>query len=170
MNTSAKDLQDLYQQQLISLVAAEKRHIKSIAKISKTILTDKLKTALNTEVTDIHQHLERLQLCKKTLKNKSTLKAEMAYLLTQAVENYPKKGKPSLLLDLRVMRYMQDAFMQKVAAYQQLQLMANVIGDERSAQLLEQSANDNQNSYAYLQQVSANIIYPAIMADKITSI
>ena len=165
MNTVAKDLQDLYQQQLINLVAAEKQHIKSITKISKAVLTDELKTALNTEITDIQQHLERLQLSKKTLKNKPTLKAEATNLLTQAVEDYPKTRNPSLPLDIRVVRYLQDTFMLKITAYQQLRLIATALGQNRAAELLEQSASDNQNNYAYLQQISANIIYPAIMSD-----
>lgn len=157
MNTAAKDLQDLYQQQLINLVAAEKQHIKSITEISKAVLTDELKTALNTEITDIQQHLERLQLSKTTLKNKSTLKSEPVHILTQAVEDYPKIRKPSLPLDIRVVRYLQDVFMLKIAAYQQLHLMATAIGQEQSAQLLEQSANDIKTAtpiYGRFQPIS----------------
>ncbi|PTT03542.1 hypothetical protein DBR11_01995 [Pedobacter sp. HMWF019] len=165
MKEALKILNDLYRQQLKQLIAAEKKHLKCLAKLAPAAGTDELKSAISRDSMDIEQNLERLTQCKSWIKGKSSVKANAKNSLSTLIGNYPKRMKSSIYYDIRILKYIQECFMLKIVTYQNLQLMAGILQQEHPVVLLEQCVKDNQNSYSYLVQISANIIYPEALAN-----
>lgn len=158
-----QQLQDLYQQQLHQLLTAERKYLKLFSKLAASVVTRELKTALSPDKTELPQHIERLKECLaffKPSKASDAIDQADLYLLNAAAQACKKTKTPPLLKEINALRCSQQIFMLKVTAYQNLQQMAEVLEQSLAAELLEQSAKDNQNNYGHLVQLAGNIIYP----------
>lgn len=162
MNQSPLNLSTVYIQQLTTLMAAEKKYLKCFLRMSAAAFTDELKTALSPSSTEMDQHIERLKQCIATQKTKGTKTNDsLTNTLVKLVSDLLKpRIKPSRDRDFEILKYSQSILQLKVSGYQSLQLMAIALQQNQDAILLEQCSKDNQNSYSYLLQISANIVYP----------
>ncbi|SMC88978.1 DUF892 family protein [Pedobacter africanus] len=155
------DLQGLYLQQLTRLLESEKKYAKSFEKLAPLSYTEELRSALVSASTELQQHIERIEQCQQLLKSKESAQiSAIDKCLLDILKQIKSTTKSSLLKDINILQICQHIFTAKVTVYQNLKLMAEVLKQDHAALLLGQSANDNQNNYAYLVQISGNIIYP----------
>lgn len=161
MKTLSTDLQGLYLRQLNELLAAESKYEKAFKKLALMAGTEELKSALVSASTEIQQQIDRINQCLDLLKKNATPDINgMDQYLLDTVKQIKGASKPSILKDINILRYTQHIFLAKVIAYQNLRLMADTLKQDQAQLLLGQCANENQNNYAYLLQISGNIIYP----------
>lgn len=157
------NLMEIYILQLAEQLAAEEKYIKATAKVPAAVITDELRSAVSPAATEIENHVSRLSRAGKScgLKKKAQLTAldkEMLHLLKTVL-----KGPQSMLKDARTLDALRSLYLLKVARYDALWQMAVAVGQTEYAPLLEQSAKDNQNTVAYLNQIAQNIVYPAAL-------
>lgn len=165
MKESPLNLSAIYSQRLAASMAAEKKYLKSFLRLSAGAFTDELKTGLSPSSTEMDQHIERLKQCVASQKIKATSTNDSVTdtLLKLVADLLKPRKNPSRERDIDILKYSQIILQLKVSDYQSLYLMAVALQQNEDANLLEQCAKDNQNSYSYLLQISGNIIYPEYM-------
>ncbi|CAM3959368.1 Ferritin-like metal-binding protein YciE [Pedobacter westerhofensis] len=156
------NLTEVFKTCLSEQLAAEKKYIKALEKLPKVLLTDELKSAISPQATDIESHISRLSRALEAVKQKpqaaiSSIDEELLNMLKAATG----KGT-SLMKDIQMMQTLKLIFTVKVSRYESLYQMAAALGHEEYAPLLEQCSKDNQNTFAYLNQVAQNVIYPEL--------
>lgn len=154
-------LNDLYYQQLAGLLTVEKKFLKCFQTLNTKSHIEELKSALSPQGTEFPQLIERLTQCLTLFKEKGQkLNNEYAAVLISSANSIPRTNKPDIIIDTTIIHHAQQIFMYRIGAYQILYSLAQTIKQHQAAVLLEQSLKDNQNHYAYLTQIAANIIYP----------
>lgn len=156
------NLTEVFKTCLSEQLAAEKKYIKALEKLPKVLLTDELKSAISPQATDIENHISRLSRALDAVKQKpqsaiSSIDEELLNLLKA-----PAGKAASLLKDIQLLHTLKLVFTVKVSRYESLYQMAVALGHEEYALLLEQCSKDNQNTFAYLNQVAQNVIYPEV--------
>lgn len=159
-------MQDLlykeYHKRLSGLLAAENKYRKVFQKLASVASTEELKSAIIPEKTEAEQHIARLKQCLQL----ADLKAERlideldAALISLVEATLKEKKMDAISMDIQILQRAVAVFNSKKASYEILHKMAVALQQDLAAQLLEQCAKDNQNNYAYLLQIAANIIYP----------
>ena len=162
MTLKSIDLYELYIQQLSQLLDTEKKISKSFAKLSLKADTEELRSALSTAAKDSEQHIDRISQCLKLNQAKASKGANEwnEFLLTAIGKATKASPKPSIHQDIEILRSCQYVFMANSVAFQNAHQISKLLEQEAAAMLMEQSAKDYQNNYAYLVQVAGNIIYP----------
>jgi len=157
---ASSTLTEIYKSLLAEQLAAEKKYQKSFSKIPASAQTDELKSAVSPDATDIESHISRLSRAMESVKQKS--QTQIPALDETLLENLKQclgKGS-SLVKDTGILNILLAIFNLKVARYESLHRMATAIEQPEYALLLEQCSKDNQNTFAYLNQIAQNIIYP----------
>ncbi|MET1054157.1 MAG: DUF892 family protein [Pedobacter sp.] len=163
MKNSVPNLTETFKTMLSEQLAAEKKYFKILDKLTKAVYTDELQLAISPGETDIESHISRLSRAMAAVKQKaqvasSAIDEELLNTLKTAAA-----GKTtSLAKDLTLLEIFKLIYTLKVCRYDSLYRMAAVLGHEEYAMLLEQCSKDNQNTYAYLNQISQNVVYPEI--------
>jgi ferritin-like metal-binding protein YciE len=160
MKNVSPSLTDVFKTMLAEQLAAEKKYQKLFDKLPKLIHTDEIRLAISPGETDIESHISRLTRTMQAMKYKTApalpgLEEELQKTLKSAAG----KGA-SLLKDLQMLEVLKPIYILKVARYDSLYRMSATLELEEYALLLEQCSKDNQNTYAYLNQISQNVIYP----------
>jgi ferritin-like metal-binding protein YciE len=160
MKNVSPQLTDVFKTMLAEQLAAEKKYHKFFDKLPKLIHTDEIRLAISPGETDIESHMSRLTRTLQSVKHKasSTLPVFEDELLKTLKSAAGKSA--SLLKDLQLLEILKTVYNLKVSRYDSLYRMAAALGLEEYAILLEQCSKDNQNTYAYLNQISQNVIYP----------
>lgn len=163
----ASELLHTYQYRLNVLLDTEKQTLKCLAKLSYAALTDELRKGLSPASFDQQQHIDRLKRCLKQIKVKDAKnKNEPASEFFSQAELARKSGRtPSVARDLGLLHSGLSILNISKHSYRELYLMAVALEQHQAAVLLEQCWKDLQNACSYLDQVSANIIYPAAASD-----
>jgi ferritin-like metal-binding protein YciE len=162
MKTNELHLAEVFKSMLAEQLAAEKKYQKLFDKLPKLIHTDEMRLAISPGETDIETHISRLTSAMASLKQKATPalsgfdEETLKTLKATAVKTV------SLHKDLQLLEIFKALYNFKVSRYDSLYRMAAVLGHEEHAMLLEQCSKDNQNTYAYLNQISQNVIYPEV--------
>jgi len=154
------NLNEVFKTCLSEQLAAEKKYMKALEKLPKVLLTDELKSAISPQATDIDSHLSRLTRAMEAVKQKpQAVISSVDEELLNTLKTVAGKGA-SLLKDVQILHVLKLIFILKVSRYESLNQMAAALGHEEYAMLLEQCSKDNQNTFAYLNQVVQNVIYP----------
>lgn len=164
IKTDAVNLTENFKTMLSEQLAAEKKYSKFFEKLPKSIYTDEMRLAISPAETDIESHISRLTRAMASLKQKpqaasSGIDEEMLQNLKATAGKGTSLGK-----DMELLEILKLIYTTKVSRYDSLYRIAAALGQEEYAMLLEQCSRDNQNTYAYLNQISQNVIYPEIKA------
>ena len=162
MKTNVPDLNQFYKTMLAEQLAAEKKYMKLFNQLTRLIHTDEIRLAISPAETDIESHISRLSRAMKAAKHKvaaplSGIDSELLKTLKASAG----KGS-SLLKDVEMIGTLKLIYSAKVSRYDSLYRMATVLLHEEYAGLLEQCSKDNQNTYAYLNQIAQNVLYPEL--------
>jgi len=162
MNTDALTLPDIFKNALAEQLAAEKKYLKMLERISGSLMTDEFKSAISPSETDIESHISRLSGAMATVKQKSAAKPSVIdEELLGMLKTHSGKSK-SIVNDIRVLHTIKVIFSIKVSRYESLYRMAAALGHEEHSMLLEQCSKDDQNTIAYLNQIEQNVMYPEV--------
>ena len=161
MKTNELNLAEVFKFMLAEQLAAEKKYQKFFDKLPKLIYTDEMRLAISPGETDIESHISRLSRAMETLQQKTTSNlADPDQKFLESLKTVSAGKTVSLYKDIQLLEIFKALYNFKVSRYDSLYRMAAVLGHEEYAMLLEQCSKDNQNTYAYLNQVSQNVIYP----------
>ena len=162
MEANTFNLEEVYNQQLSEMLTAEKKYSKYFDRLSAAAFTQELKSALSPANNEFPEHLERLKQCMAIQKIKPAKNInQLNEVILKQSDMARKSGKQmSVKRDIQILHASQVLLQVKIAVYQTIYQMAVALGKETAAVLMEQCCKDNQNAYAYLIQISANIIYP----------
>lgn len=154
-------LKAIYVERLMKMLAAEKKYISCLKKLSAAAFTDELRTGISPGASDQELHIQRLKQCAKMhmVGKVGEITAIDSCLLECGKDVIKGKGS-SLDKDLRILFVSQQIFHQKIQVYSALQHMAIALGFDQDAPLLEECFKDDSNAYQYLVQISQNIVYP----------
>ncbi|SEB09966.1 DUF892 family protein [Pedobacter hartonius] len=162
MDTDALILPDIFKNSLAEQLAAEKKYLKVLEKISGSLMTDEFKSAISPSETDIESHISRLSGSMAALKQKSAAKPSVIDdELLSMLKAHSGKGQ-SILNDILILHIIKLIFSIKVSRYESLHRMASALGYQEYAMLLEQCSKDDQNTIAYLNQIEQNVMYPEV--------
>jgi len=171
MEKNIKNISELFKLILAEQLTAEKKYLKIFQKLSKSIVTDELKSAISPDATAIQDHLSRLSRALATVKHKQQAKLSPVdeELLNGINTTITVNRGQSLLKDIHLLHALKMIFNIKVARYDSLYLMAAALGEEEHSIVLEQCSKDNRNTSSYLDQIAQNIIYPSAAKQTTTS-
>jgi ferritin-like metal-binding protein YciE len=159
MKIDSSELTGIFKQMLADQLAAENKYLKVADKMAKNIFTDELKSAVSPTATDIESHISRLTRTMEAVQQKKQSKPGVIDVqLLELLKESAGKG-PSVEKDVRILHIFKLLFSTKVSRYDSLFRMAAALEFPEHALLLEQCSKDNQNTYAYLNQVEQNVIY-----------
>lgn len=162
MKTPPLKLEEIYNQTLSELLAAEKKYAKIFEQMASAAFIDELRKGISAEATEIDSHIDRLTqvISIQKLKVSRVTSAIDDELMKMSKEVCGFIKQQSVLKDIQILHCAKTILAYKIAAYESLYLMAKAIGKDHAFMLLEQSFKDNQNTYGYLTQISQNILYP----------
>lgn len=162
MDATTIDLEVAYNQQLSEMLTAEKKYNKYFERLATAAYTEELRSGLAPASNEFPEHLERLKQCVAIQKIKPAKEiTELNDVILKQVDQALKSSKKkSFTRDIQILHTAKILLQVKIAVYQTIHQMAVALEKETEAVLMEQCAKDNQNAYAYLLQISANIIYP----------
>ena len=162
MEANTFNLEEVYNQQLSEMLTAEKKYNKYFERLAKAAYTEELRSGLSPASNEFPQHLERIKQCMAIQKIKaSTTTTELNEVILKQVDQAIKSGKEKTIKrDIQLLQVSKIMLQVKIAVYQTIHQIAVALGNEIAAVMMEECYKDNQNAYAYLMQISANIIYP----------
>ena len=170
MKAGPQNLMTAYATRLKALLATQQRSKKCLSKLSFAAFTDELRTGLSPDSFDMPEHTWRLKQCVRLagLKASGAVEDAVATLLNQEAVLALKSGRmPSVMRDLQLLHSGLKILNMGQCACHELFLMAEALGEDVAATMLEQCWKDYQNAYNYLVQISSNIIYPAAEASQV---
>jgi len=138
-----ESLRDLYVDELRDVLNAENQIIKALPKMAKTASNEDLRSAFEEHLEQTKEHVERLTRIfkdmglpprSKTCKAMKGLLAEGKEVMSEDMED-PVMDAALISSAQRVEHY-------EIAAYGTLRTYARVLGDERAAELLQQTLDE----------------------------
>ena len=159
MKIDPADLTEIFKQMLADQYAAEKKSAKLVAAMAKKVTTAELRSAVSAEATDVESHISRLSRALSAVKQKPT--SQLAAIDEEILKLLKAAGAKGATIkkDVQLLHLFKLLFNSKVARYESLYRMATALDFPEHALLLEQCSKDNQNTFAYLNQVEQNVIY-----------
>jgi ferritin-like metal-binding protein YciE len=162
MNLS--NLHDLLVDQLKDLHSAEAQLVKALPKIAKNVATGSLKQAIEHHLQETRTHVERLDEIGRMLNCKVTGKkcAAMEGLLEEGKEALDARGCESTI-DAAVVAAAQRVEHYEMAAYGSARTLAERLGLQQVANLLQQTLQEERAADQKLTEIVEQEIYPAAM-------
>lgn len=150
-------LQDLYVEKLQDLYSAENQIIKALPKMIQRTSNQDLKRALQQHLEVTQQHAQRLEQLAQRMNKKAQGKMckGMQGLLEEGDELLQKPGDPQVL-DAGLIAAAQSVEHYEIAGYGTAGTWAQQLGDNASAQLLEQTLNEEKDADDKLTQIAEN--------------
>lgn len=136
------DLRDLYIDQLKDLYNAENQLIKALPRMAKAASNEELKNAFNTHLEETRVHAQRVEQIITDMGEKARGKK------CKAMEGLVEEGKEALeefedeVLDAALIAAAQRIEHYEIAGYGCVRTYAQLLGDDRAAQLLQQTLDE----------------------------
>lgn len=138
-----ESLRDLYLDELRDLYSAENQLLKALPKMAKAATSEDLKQAFTDHLEETKGHVQRLeQLFKKLDESPKGKKCKgMEGLLEEGKEMMEEDMQPDVL-DAALIAAAQRVEHYEIAGYGCVRTYANLLGDKQSAQLLQQTLDE----------------------------
>lgn len=153
-------LEEKFSNLLAAVAQLEKSQAKIYRKIVKSAFTDELSKCLDPVSTDQVQHLQRIQLIKKTVQVKPS--ADKIASTTEKV----RVKKASFQQDIDLIALALKCQHDKLALYEFLHPLAVNLKADIAAEMIQQTIADNRNTNKWLRQIVQNIIVPSLAVDE----
>jgi ferritin-like metal-binding protein YciE len=158
LKVKAKSLRELYVEELKDLYDAEQQIIKALPKIASEVSSEPLRGALNEHLEITKQQAGRIERIFENIGQQ--LKAEkckgMEGILKEGNEVL-KKAQDQDVRDAAIIAAAQRVEHYEIAAYGTVRTYARLMGEEESAQLLEQTLNEEKEADQELTQLAEQI-------------
>lgn len=152
-----KSLDDLLMHELEDLYSAESQLVKALPKMAEKATDAQLKKAIEMHLKETERQIERLDQVFKELGEKPgshTCKA-MAGLIAEGEEVLKSKSEPEVL-DAAIIAASQRIEHYEIAGYGTARWMAQFLGQDQVAKLLEQTLNEEQATDTKLNEIAIN--------------
>jgi ferritin-like metal-binding protein YciE len=137
-----EDLRDLYIDQLKDLYNAEIQLTKALPRMAKAATNEELKNAFQTHLEETRVHAERIEQIMQDMGEKAKGKK------CKAMEGLVEEGKEALdefedeVLDAALIAAAQRVEHYEIAGYGCVRTYAQLLGDEKAAQILQQTLDE----------------------------
>jgi ferritin-like metal-binding protein YciE len=154
-------LQKLYTNELRDLYNAENQLLKALPKMAKAASSDELKSAFEKHLEQTKSHVERLEQVFEELGEKPKGKTchGMKGLIEEGSEMLKQDGEESVL-DAGIIVAAQKVEHYEIASYGSVRTFAELLGKNRSAELLQTTLNEESETNEALNQLAEGIVNP----------
>lgn len=149
---------DLLVEELKDLYSAENQLLKALPKMAKAAESEELKDAFTTHLKQTEGQVKRLDKVMKKLGESPKGKKckAMAGLIEEAKEVLEEDYEPALR-DLALIVAAQKVEHYEIAGYGSARTLAELVGEDDVAQLLQQTLDEEGNTDKLLTQIAENI-------------
>jgi ferritin-like metal-binding protein YciE len=152
-------LEDLFVEQIEDLYDAEHRIIRALPKMIEAAQDPDLKRALDKHLGETRQHVDRLDAIFRTLNKtpeRETCQA-MKGLLSEGEEMVSAKGNPDVR-DAAIIAAAQRVEHYEMAGYGTARALAQHLGQQQAAQLLQATLDEEKRADQILTQVAESSV------------
>jgi ferritin-like metal-binding protein YciE len=154
-DTSSK-FQELFLHELKDIYWAEKHLVKALPKMSKGATSEKLSKAIDNHIQETEMQIERLEQVFEMMGEKASGKKcqAMAGLLEEGEEMLKESKLEGLVKDAGIIISSQKIEHYEIAAYGSLVTLAQKLGMNDAAKLLEQTLNEEKKTDELLTTIA----------------
>jgi ferritin-like metal-binding protein YciE len=164
-------LKELYTNELRDLYNAEGQLVKALPKMAKAASSDELKEAFEKHLEQTKAHIERLEEVFEELGEKAKGKTcqAMRGLIEEGSEVLKADGEDSVL-DAAIIVAAQKVEHYEIAGYGSVRTFAQLLGQDQSAELLQQTLDEESETNELLNKLAEDIVNPeALMEPEMAS-
>jgi ferritin-like metal-binding protein YciE len=154
-------LEKLYVDELRDIYNAENQLLKALPKMAKGASSSDLKNAFETHLRQTEMHVERLEQIFAQLDESPKGKTchAMKGLIEEGSEILNEDGEESVL-DAGIIVAAQKVEHYEMAAYGSARTFARLLGQEKAAELLQTTLDEESETNESLNQLAENIVNP----------
>ena len=159
-------LQKLYVEELRDLYNAENQLLKALPKMAKAVSSEELKNAFEKHLEQTEAHVERLEDIFQELDQNPKGKTchGMKGLVEEGSEILKEEGDPSVL-DAGIIVAAQKVEHYEIAAYGSVRTFAQLLGKDRSADLLQTTLDEESEANELLNKLAEDIVNPEALME-----
>jgi len=159
-------LQKLYINELRDLYNAENQLLKALPKMAKAASSPELKQAFQKHLEQTKSHVERLEEVFEDINEKPKGKTchGMKGLIEEGSEILQEEGDESVI-DAGIIVAAQKVEHYEIAGYGSVRTFAELLGQERSAELLQTTLNEESETNEALNQLAEEIVNPEALIE-----
>jgi ferritin-like metal-binding protein YciE len=164
-------LKDLYVNELRDLYNAENQLTKALPKMAKGASSDELKEAFEKHLEQTKGHVQRLEEVFEDIDEKPKGKTcqAMKGLIEEGSEVLKADGEDSVI-DAGLIVAAQKVEHYEIAGYGSLRTFAQLLGKDKSAELLQQTLDEESETNELLNKLAEDIVNPeALMEPELAS-
>src|ERR1043165_3506538 len=164
-------LQKLYTDELRDLYNAENQLLKALPKMAKAASSEELKDAFEKHLEQTKGHVERLEEVCQELGEKPKGKTcrAMKGLIEEGSEILKQDGDESVI-DAGIIVAAQKVEHYEIAGYGSVRTFAQLLGQDKSAELLQQTLDEESEANELLNKLAEDIVNPeALMEPELAS-
>jgi len=158
-NMNLETLKELYVNELRDLYNAENQLIKALPKMAKGASSDELKDAFEKHLEQTKGHVQRLEEVFEELGEKTKGKTcqAMKGLIEEGSEILKADGEASVL-DAAIIVAAQKVEHYEIASYGSVRTFAQLLGQDASAELLQQTLDEESEANELLNKLAEDIV------------
>jgi ferritin-like metal-binding protein YciE len=163
-------LKKLYINELRDLYNAEHQLLKALPKMAKAASSEELKNALETHRDQTQKHVERLEQVFEELDEtpKGKTCQGMKGLIEEGSDILDEDGEPSVL-DAGIIVAAQKTEHYEIASYGSVRTFAQLLGQNRAAELLETTLDEESETNERLNRLAEGMVNPEALVETETS-
>jgi ferritin-like metal-binding protein YciE len=149
----------LYIDQLKDIYNAEKQLVRTLPKIAKSTSSPELRSSLEDHLEKTRTHVERLEEIFEGMGQRAAGKTckGMAGLLEEGSDLLEEEADPRVL-DVGIIAACQKVEHYEISAYGTLRTLAQLKGDDKAAQLLQETLDEEKEADQTLTQLAESTI------------
>ena len=151
-------LRDLYVEELKDLYSAEKQLVRALPKMAKNATDPDLKEAFENHLAETEGHVARLEKIFESLESSPRGKkcVGMEGLIEEANELLEEDAEDAVV-DAGLISKAQHVEHYEMAGYGTVRTWAEILGEERHVELLQQTLDEEKNADALLSELSQTV-------------
>ena len=159
-------LKTLYTNELRDLYNAEGQLLKALPKMAKAASSDELKDAFEKHLEQTKSHVERLEEVFEDIGEKPKGKTcrAMKGLIEEGSEILQEDGEESVI-DAGIIVAAQKVEHYEIAGYGTVRTFAQLLGKERSAELLQTTLEEESEANELLNKLAEDIVNPEALME-----
>ena len=159
-------LQQLYTDELRDLYNAENQLLKALPKMAKAASSEELKDAFEKHLEQTKGHVERLEEVFQELgeKPKGTTCRAMKGLIEEGSEILKQDGDESVI-DAGIIVAAQKVEHYEIAGYGSVRTFAHLLGQNKAAELLQSTLDEESEANEVLNRIAESIINPEALME-----
>lgn len=166
-NQDSEKLKELFVDGLKDMYWAEKQLQKALPKLEKEATSEELKSAFSMHASETEEHVARLEKVFELVGEKAQAKkcAAMEGLIEESNEITKSTEKGSMVRDCGLIMAAQKVEHYEIASYGTLRNLANTLGYEDAAEVLQTTLNEEGNADHKLTELAESYVNEQALQD-----